>query len=542
MNRLKRTLLGTAVLVAAVGVQPTLNGAAAPADDDQAIVHVLNRIGFGPRPGDVDRVRQLGLRQYIDQQLHPERISDESLAARLNGLSTLTLSSKAIADRYEIPQMEARRDAKQKAASSPNPDQAPSVKDLKRANPDQQRANEPLVELSMQKVVRAAYSERQLQEVLTDFWFNHFNVDARKGPERYMLTEYERDVIRPHVLGHFRDLLGATARSSAMLFYLDNWMSADPNGPHPIAGQRPFGPNGAPRRQGLGRFPPAPRARPQSAQQRRNAPKGLNENYGRELLELHTLGVDAGYTQKDVTEVARAFTGWSIANPRQGGGFRFVPQLHDEGEKVVLGHRIKAGGGEHDGEEVLDLLANHPATARFISTKLARRFVSDTPSQALIDRATDTFRETHGDLRAVMTTILTSPEFLSPDAYRAKVKSPFEFIVSAVRTTGAEINDARPIVRTMQQLGMPLYQCQPPTGYKDTADAWVNTGALVNRMNDALALASGRMPGVRIPTMPPPESVLAGDMSDTTRSTIAKAAIPPQALALALGSPEFQRR
>ena len=226
----------------------------------------------------------------------------------------------------------------------------------------------------------------------------------------------------------------------------------------------------------------------------------MNENYGRELLELHTLGVDAGYTQKDVTEVARAFTGWSIANPRQGGGFRFVPQLHDEGEKVVLGHRIKAGGGEHDGEEVLDLLANHPATARFISTKLARRFVSDTPSQALIDRATDTFRETHGDLRAVMTTILTSPEFLSADAYRAKVKSPFEFIVSAVRTTGAEINDARPIVRTMQQLGMPLYQCQPPTGYKDTADAWVNTGALVNRMNDALALASGRMPGVRIPT------------------------------------------
>jgi uncharacterized protein (DUF1800 family) len=542
MNRLKRALLGTAALVAAVGVQTTLNGAAAPADDDQAIVHVLNRIGFGPRPGDVDRVRQLGLRQYIDQQLHPERISDESLAARLNGLSTLTLSSKAIADRYEIPQMEARRDAKQKAASSPNPDQAPSVKDLKRANPDQQRANEPLVELSMQKVVRAAYSERQLQEVLTDFWFNHFNVDARKGPERYMLTEYERDVIRPHVLGHFRDLLGATARSSAMLFYLDNWMSADPNGPHPVAGQRPFGPNGAPRRPGLGRFPPAPRARPQSAQQRPNAPKGLNENYGRELLELHTLGVDAGYTQKDVTEVARAFTGWSIANPRQGGGFRFVPQLHDEGEKVVLGHRIKAGGGEHDGDEVLDLLANHPATARFISTKLARRFVSDTPSQALVDRATDTFRETHGDLRAVMTTILTSPEFLSPDAYRAKVKSPFEFIVSAVRTTGAEINDARPIVRTMQQLGMPLYQCQPPTGYKDTADAWVNTGALVNRMNDALALASGRMPGVRIPTMPPPESVLAGDMSDTTRSTIAKAAIPPQALALALGSPEFQRR
>jgi uncharacterized protein (DUF1800 family) len=243
-----------------------------------------------------------------------------------------------------------------------------------------------------------------------------------------------------------------------------------------------------------------------------------------------------------VTEVARAFTGWSIANPRQGGGFRFVPQLHDEGEKVVLGHRIKAGGGERDGDEVLDLLANAPATARFIATKLARRFVSDTPPQALIERATNTFRDTHGDLRAVMTTILMSPEFLSADAYRAKVKSPFEFIVSAVRATGAEISDARPLVRTMQQLGMPLYQCQPPTGYKDTADAWVNTGALVNRMNDALALASGRLPGVRISNPPPPESVLAGNISETTQATIAKAASPPQALALALGSPEFQRR
>jgi uncharacterized protein (DUF1800 family) len=542
-RRSKRAVLvaAAAALFAAAGVQATLNGAATPADDDQAIVHVLNRIGFGPRPGDIERVRQIGIRQYIEQQLHPERIPDDAANSRVKDFETLNLSSRDIAERYETPQIQARRNAKQEVAKSPNPDQAPSVKDAKRAAATQQRANEPLMELSMQKVVRAAYSERQLQEVLTDFWFNHFNVDARKGPEKFMLTEYEREAIRPHVLGHFRDLLGATAHSSAMLFYLDNWMSADPNGPHPVAGQRPFGPNGFPRRPGLGRFPPPPHPQ-QAQQQRKNAPKGLNENYGRELLELHTLGVDGGYTQKDVTEVARAFTGWSIANPRQGGGFRFMPQLHDEGEKVVLGHRIKSGGGEHDGDEVLDLLANHPATARFISTKLVRRFVNDTPPQALVDRVTDTFRETHGDLRAVMTTILTSPEFLSADAYRAKVKSPFEFIVSAVRATGADISDARPIVRSMQQLGMPLYQCQPPTGYKDTADAWVNTGALVNRMNDALALASGRMPGVRISNAPPAESVLAGNMSDTTRATIAKATMPPQALALALGSPEFQRR
>jgi uncharacterized protein (DUF1800 family) len=542
MNRPNRAHLATALLVAALGVQTTLNGAAAPADDDQAIVHVLNRIGYGPRPGDIDRVRQIGLRKYIDEQLHPERIPDESLATRLGAYSTLNLSSKEISGRYEVPLLQARRSAKQEAASSPNPDQAPSVKDLKRANPDRPPANQPLLELSMQKIVRAAYSERQLQEVLTDFWFNHFNVDARKGPERFMLTEYEREVIRPHVFGHFRDLLGATAKSPAMLFYLDNWMSADPNGPHPVAGQRRFGGNGVTPRPGRGRFPTMPRPRRPMQQQRPKAPKGLNENYGRELLELHTVGVDGGYTQNDVTEVARAFTGWSIENPRLGGGFRFVPQLHDDGEKVVLGHRIKAGGGEHDGEEVLDILANHPATARFIATKLARRFVSDTPPQTLIDRATNTFHDTHGDLRAVMTTILTSAEFLSADAYRAKVKSPFEFVVSAVRATGADVNDAQPMVRMMQQLGMPLYQCQPPTGYKDTADAWVNAGALVNRMNDALALANGKMPGVRIPNAPPPESVLAGEMSDTTRATIAKAATAPQALALALGSPEFQRR
>ena len=289
-------------------------------------------------------------------------------------------------------------------------------------------------------------------------------------------------------------------------------------------------------------MPPASRRQQDMLKQRPNMPRGLNENYGRELLELHTLGVDGGYTQKDVTEVGRAFTGWSIANPRLGGDFRFMPQLHDQGEKVILGHRIKAGGGEKDGEEVLDLLASHSSTARFIAMKLARRFVSDTPPQALIDRAAATFRETNGDLRAVMTFLLTSPEFLSPDTYRAKVKTPFEFLVSAIRATGADVSDARPVVRSLQQLGMPLYQCQPPTGYKDTAEAWVNTGALVSRMNDALALASGRMPGVQMTRAPAPETVLAGNMSDVTRATIAKAPAAPQALALALGSPEFQRR
>src|SRR5262245_44105135 len=441
---------------------------------DPNIVHVLNRIGFGARPGDVERVRALGLSRYIDDQLHPDRIADAGMPARLKDLATITLSSREIQETYERPAIEARRNRKQ------NDDQpTPEMRVV------QQRARSVVQELAEQKVLRAVYSERQLQEVLTDFWFNHFNVDARKGRDRTFITEYERETIRPHVLGKFRDLLGATAQSPAMLFYLDNWISADPNGPQPGAAAGGLTPRG--------RFPAVFRGggvRPQGQRpQGQNARKGLNENYGRELMELHTLGVDGGYTQKDVTEVARAFTGWTIANPRQGGGFLFEPRIHDPGEKVVLGHVIKAGGGQSDGEQVLDILAAHPSTARFIATKLARRFVSDTPPPALVDRAAARFQKTGGDLREVVRTILTSPEFMAPEARTAKVKTPFEYVVSALRTTGAEIADAGPYVQALRQLGMPPYMCQPPTGYADTADAWVNTGALVDRMNFALRLA-----------------------------------------------------
>jgi len=269
--------------------------------------------------------------------------------------------------------------------------------------------------------------------------------------------------------------------------------------------------------------------------------RGLNENYGRELMELHTLGVDGGYTQDDVINVARAFTGWTIDVPRQGGGFRFEPRLHDPNEKVVLGHRIKAGGGQSDGEKVLDILAASPATARFIATKLARRFVSDTPPPALVDRAAKRFHDTDGDIREVVRTILTSPEFFAADAYRAKVKTPFEFVVSAVRASGAEVDEATPLAQAVRQLGMPLYMCQPPTGYADRADAWVNTGALLNRMNFALQLVSNRMRGVRAGTSLAGDA-LAGDVSSTTAATIARATDARQTAALTLGSPEFQRR
>jgi uncharacterized protein (DUF1800 family) len=494
-------------------------------NDEQTITHVLNRIGYGPRPGDVEKVRRIGVLKYIDQQLHPERIDDRVLEARLEPFNTLKMSSAELAREYFLPAQQARRQ-QQKAQASPEM-QTPGPQGVQRmqVTAEMLKQRQIIAELSSQKILRATYSERQLQEVLTDFWFNHFNVFAGKGADRVMTTAYERDAIRPHVLGNFRTLLGATAHSPAMLFYLDNWMSTDPNGPHLSQNDRRLRPqrNRGRRPEMFGGTRPAPSevarqrgsTNPQTSQQ--NRPRGLNENYARELMELHTLGVDGGYTQQDVVEVARAFTGWTIDRPRQGGEFRFDSRMHDPGEKRVLGHTIKAGG-EKDGEQVLDILARHPSTAKFISTKLARRFVSDEPPQALVDRAATRFLDTDGDLREVVRTIIESPEFFSPDARAAKVKTPFEFVVSALRAGSAEIQSAHGLTRALQQLGMPLYMAQPPTGYANTADAWVNTGGLVNRMNFAVALADERVPGVRL---------------DASKAQLS---------ALALGAPEFQRK
>ncbi len=526
--------------------------------DDKTIAHVLNRLGFGPAPGDIERVRTIGLDKYIDQQLRPESLADQRMTSRLAGFDTLTRSSRELADDYFMPAQMERRRTKQQATSQPA-EAATDKRDMR--TPAQlelmQGERRVMTDLAQQKILRAVYSDRQLNEVMVDFWFNHFNVFAGKGQTRNYLTEYERDAIRPHVLGKFRDLLGATAESPAMLFFLDNWQSAAPEGSPTSASndrrnervnpRRPFGRPGqigAPRRRTIADLP-------QAAQTRR--PRGLNENYARELMELHTLGVDGGYTQKDVQEVARAFTGWTIANPRQGGGFAFEPRMHDDGEKIVLGQKIKAGGGRRDGEQVLDILAAHPSTARFIATKLARRFVADQPPQTLVDRAAERFRETKGDIREVVRTIVTSPEFFGNEAYRAKVKTPFEFVASAVRATSADSTNAMPLVQAMRELGMPPYQCQPPTGYADRADAWVNTGALLGRMNFAVALTDGRLRGLRAPASlvnAPLETardtitdqVLAGDLSSSTRTTVEKASRPSQAVALLLGSPEFQRR
>jgi uncharacterized protein (DUF1800 family) len=542
------------------------NKSAVPArPDDRTIVHVLNRLAFGPSPGDVERVRRMGLQAYIDHQLTPERISDERLEARLSTLTTLSKSTRELAAEYYIPAQMERRDRQRQQAAPRDPAMAPSPPTGNQATPSQSEAmrgeRQALGEVMQAKVLRAAFSERQLEEVLVDFWFNHFNVFSGKGQVRMYLNEYERDAIRPHVLGRFRDLLTATATSPAMLFYLDNWQSAAPDGAVTSAAAR-RGPNAdrgrrnpiRPGRQRSGAAPPQVRTLadlPPGPQSRR---RGLNENYARELMELHTLGVDGGYTQKDVQEVARAFTGWTIANPRQGGGFHFEPRMHDDGEKVVLGRRIRAGGGMKDGEDVLALLARHPSTARFISTKLARRFVADDPPATIVERAAATFKETDGNVREVVRTIVTSPEFFAAASYRAKVKTPFEFAVSAVRATAVELPNALPIVAAVRNLGMPIYGCQPPTGYADRAEAWVNSGALLNRMNIAVSLATARQVAAprqqRARDLPAPSvtsdmviaSVLAGDLSQSTAATIDKAPTETQALALVLGSPEFQRR
>ncbi|MCU1384902.1 MAG: hypothetical protein JWL71_3599, partial [Acidobacteria bacterium] len=388
------------------------------------------------------------------------------------------------------------------------------------------------------KLLRAVYAENQLSEMLTDFWFNHFNVSWTNDRTRPYLVAFERDAIRPNALGSFRRLLGATAHQPAMLLYLDNAQSVAPGGAPTTFGDEMALAQKTQKAKAPAKTPDKKPAKP-AAKSAKPSP-GINENYARELMELHTLGVDGGYTQQDVTEVARALTGWTIERPRQGGGFVFNPRLHDPGEKVVLGHVIRAGGGESDGEQVLDILARHPATAAFIATKLVRRFVSDAPPKALVARAAARFRQTGGDLREVTRLILTSPEFLSAAAYGAKVKTPFEFVASALRATGADVEDARPLVRELQQLGMPLYMCQPPTGYSDNGEAWVNTGALVSRMNLALRLASGQVKGTVVDAAISVQ--LNGEVSGTTRATIARATDAPKMIALTLGSPEFQRR
>jgi uncharacterized protein (DUF1800 family) len=544
------TIVGLAVagVIASAAPSSRLALPASPLSEQERVLHVLNRLGYGARPTDVVRVREMGVATYLARQLDPRQFPD-AVSQALSRYDVLAASPAQLVEDYPRPTAELRQRVAQGDMTR---------RELRAAMPAGRRPAAITAQLQAAAVTRAVVSEAQLEEVLAAFWFNHFNVYSQKGAVRWMVPAYERDAIRPHALGRFRDLVLATARHPAMLFYLDNWMStrADlvlPRGPN--AGQ----------------------------------PRGLNENYARELMELHTLGVDGGYTQQDVTEVARAFTGWTIDRPRQGGPFLFRPGVHDQGRKRVLGQTIPAGGGERDGERVIDLLVRHPSTARFISTKLARHFVMDDPPEALVDRMAATFRERDGDIRAVMTTLLTSPEFWSREAYRAKIKTPFEVVVSAVRALDGRLEAAQnragspspgggaeALAREVGRLGQPLYEAQPPTGYPDRAESWVNTGALLGRMNFALALAHNRVRGARVDlgaTLGPVDrgqpaqvldrlltAVLHGAATPQTRRVLAAQLESPEITrttgddrvssdtdvarlaALVLGSPEFQRR
>ncbi len=561
--------------------------------DPQVVVHVLNRLGFGPRPGDVQRVEAMGVRAYIEQQLHPGMIPNTSLDARLAAFQTLTDTSYHFAHEYYPSVIQARKDlAASTTPPKPPPQAQPQLQlasfvlrgrtlpiaatSLEGVTPMRvltqgtvtpeelrmQRRNQlTLTEMQQAKVLRAVYSDHQLEEVLTDFWMNHFNVFAGKVEDYVLVSEMERQTIRPYVFGRFRDMLGAVAKSPAMLVFLDNYLNGQPMpAPKPPVTAGPPAPMRPPLRPGSPAFGAPLGVRPVAAKPAAPPQRiGLNENYARELMELHTLGVDGGYTQADVKEVARCFTGWTVKKIHEDPTFFFDDKRHDRGEKHVLGHKIPAGHGIDEGEAVLDLVARHPSTARFIATKLARRFVSDDPPKPLIDRAAKTFLDTDGDLRAVVQTIITSPEFYAPDSMRAKIKSPFEFIVSALRATDATIADAAPIVGTIGQLGEPLYFCLPPTGYPDRADAWVNTGELFSRMNTAASLANNNIGGVKIDLAAlgggspdaARERVVAQtmvDLSPATRATLDKLLTgppkptPAQSLAVVLGAPDFQRR
>jgi len=630
-------VVGVAVLVAAA---PSLSGEASGGFDrklskDKQAVHVLNRLTYGPRPGDADEVRRLGVEKWIARQLHPEQIPNVPLLeAKLQPDASLQLTSRQMYERYATgqngafrvvgqggqvvlsmltPPLSVPRDVSAKLANASPADRRtildglsadvrkrvlatiapaqlaglpdlqaeaasarrelnPTLNDLLspqqvrdvRSGTEQEKTavlssldpemrkqvlrmlpNQTLplafkreymaltqpqqlvtTELIENKLFRALYSHDQLEEVLVDFWLNHFNVFTGKGAVRMLLTSYERDAIRPHVLGRFRDMLLATARHPAMLFYLDNWQSqAPPENGSPAPGRGGF-------------------RRP-----------GLNENYGRELMELHTLGVDGGYTQADVINVARSFTGWTIVEPNRVGEFQFNQAMHDQKEKVVLGQTIPAGGGENDGLMVIDILARHPSTARFISRKLAQRFVADNPPKSLVDRMAETFRKSDGDLRAVMETMLRSREFLSEGAWRAKLKSPLELVVSSLRALNADVTDSTALAQRIAELGQPLYGKQEPTGYPNTGETWASSVGLLGRMNFATALTSGQISGVKVDNAvlaagspgSKPEKLKGVGFSAETMATIEKGSngtppAPQTLAALLIASPDFQRR
>ncbi len=560
-------IIGQTVLYAAPGETP--NGDTALATDAR-VQQAITRLTFGARPGDVDRISKMGVDAFVRQQLDPDSIDDSALSKRLEKLSTLSLSTPTLAEQYNPPKptptptpaastVAAASADKMDAtmtATAPSTTLAPAASPTPSPKPTPVPKNPGMVvaELQRSKLLRAVYSERQLYEVTVDFWENHFSIYANKDADRWMMTEFDRDAVRPFAFGRFRDLLGATAHSPAMLFYLDNWQSS------------------------LLREYPATKDKPA----RRSG--GINENYARELMELHTLGVDGGYSQKDVQEVARCFTGWTIRKPNEEGVFVYNPAMHDNGEKLVLGVKIPANGGIADGERVLDILAKSPATARFVVTKMARRFLGDNPPPAAIARSVDVFLKTDGSILETLKSIINSKEFFSPAAFQNKVKNPFEYVASALRATGAETDAGRPLLDWISRMGQPVYGRVTPDGYPDISTEWLSNNDLLSRLNFASALAMNTVKGTTIniaklvasdDTSELPAAVVdallmrrasartLGELKKLATEKIIPAAMPAAAtpwtatngkaaaasppiaaelVALALGSPEFQHK
>jgi uncharacterized protein (DUF1800 family) len=561
---------------------------------DEAIMHAMNRLGYGPRPGDVERIRKMGLEKWIDQQLHPDSIDDAAFEQRLQRYPTLNMSAKKLIEEYPQPgqvikkegitKEEYEQEMKERQRAAESQVIVTGNENLDKAQQQLAKLQGPgriVAELSMAKVDRAVYSNRQLQTVMEDFWFNHFNVFANKAEDKWLLTSYVRDTIRPHTMGKFEDLLLATAKSPAMLIYLDNFQSADPNAVRRMDAEKAmraryggaFAGGVAPT---PGTFPGPATSSPAAgaAAPAQKQERGLNENYGREVMELHTVGVDGGYTQQDVIQMAECLTGWTVREPRKNPEFFYDDRIHAQGKKVVMG-RTFSYGGEKDGEEALKMLANHPNTATFISTELARHFVSDNPPPALILRMSAEYSATQGDIRSVLKTMIYSPEFWSKETYRAKVKTPYELVASTARALNAEVTITLPMAQWIGRMGEPLFLCQPPNGYSDKAETWVNTGALLNRLNFALSFAGDKVAGatvdlksmlgneaVRDPNATLSQAIgafLGDQIAEQTRETLKARLNDPQILqarlddpvkqvnegliaGLVLGAPEFQRR
>ena len=552
-NRMK-TLIVSSLLTLKLIPAGVVAQQPAPTPRDSAF-HALNRLAYGPRPGDVPRVAAEGVMRWIDRQLSPHGIDDHRLAERERRFQILGYDRGDLAAMYTAAERERRE---RKLAAAPD-----TMADKDAASPIAQRGRRLAGEFADLAVVRAALSERQLYEIMVDFWTNHFNVYFAKGADRFLTPDYIEHTIRPRAMGRFEDLLIATAKSPAMLFYLDNWESVAPGSVPPAAlrvrarplfGRRPdlFGPMRDPARQDSVRRRALERM-----------PKGINENYARELLELHTLGVDGGYTQQDVIDVARIFTGWSIERPQQGGDFEFHDWAHDTGEKQVLGVRFQGGHDMDEGIRLLKLLANHPATMHHVSRKLCERFVNDDPPDGCVDDAVAAWKRSSGDIREVLRAIFHGPDFWAAENVRAKVKTPFEFVVSAARAVDAQPDTSPRLAQVVARLGEPLYLHVAPDGYPEREAAWVNSGALLDRMNAAVALAAGKLQGVTVVLdsivavgdaeqliSVVNEKILGGTMSENTKQVLRRqlADIPDPtqaralAVGLAIGGPEFQKQ